>query len=699
MQIRSLAVLSLALLHSSGATKVRSGATPIGKVIEMLTSLQGKLTKEAEASDKVYDELMDNCKFGAKDLGFEIQTAEGEIDDLTATIEKAKADLVAETTRIETLGADIAEAEAELKAALAIRTNESAEFATAEKELVDVVDTLNRAVNVLQRKLGKSALMQQKVDTTSVDSLLRSLSAVIDAAALPMGDKKKLMALAQGGSEDGAADGQEPGAPAAEAYKSHGGNIVEVLEDMREKAEQQLDELRKQETSAKHSYEMTKQSLEDQAAADTKEMGQAKAAKAKAGESKSVASGDLKMAEETLATSKENLAELTKSCKTATEDHEAAKTSRAEEMKAIAEAKKVLVEMTGASDTIVYGGAASFAQVRSRKNFELRSHEDLVNFEVVNMLRQLAKRDKSPALQQLSNRVAATIHLAAQTGSDPFAKVRTLIEGLIAKLEQEAGVDADHKKWCDKEYGDTKEKQDDLTATIESLSTKIDKASSTSMSLKDETKETQAALAELLKSQAEADKVRSEQNALYLETKTDLEQGLSGVRKAVKILREYYSGDEAAHGKSEAGGSVIGLLEVVESDLSKSLAESESDEDTAATAYQKMTMENKLTKATYESDIKYKTKEAASLDKAITEMSSDRESSQTELDSVLEYSKSIRASCEVKPETYEDRKARRDAELAGLKEALEVLGSMSFAQTGSVLGGLRRALRPARGPL
>jgi len=213
-----------------------------------------------------------------------------------------------------------------------------------------------------------------------------------------------------------------------------------------------------------------------------------------------------------------------------------------------------------------------------------------------------------------------------------------------------------------------------------------------SMSLKEEVKETQAALAELLKSQAEANKVRSEQNALYVETKADLEQGLSGVRQAVKVLRDYYSGDDAAHGKSEAGGAIIGLLEVVESDLSKSLAESESAEDTAASTYQKMTMENKLTQKTYESDVKYKTKEAASLDKSIAEMSSDRESAVTEMDSVLEYSKSIRASCEVKPETYEDRKARREAELAGLKEALEVLGSMSLAQTGSVLSRLRRKL-------
>jgi len=57
-----------------------------------------------------------------------------------------------------------------------------------------------------------------------------------------------------------------------------------VLEDMRAKAEAQLDQVRKQENGALHSYELTAQSLQDQAAADTKELGQAKSAKATASE-------------------------------------------------------------------------------------------------------------------------------------------------------------------------------------------------------------------------------------------------------------------------------------------------------------------------------------------------------------------------------------------------------------------------------
>merc|ERR1719238_521996 len=115
------------------------------------------------------------------------------------------------------------------------------------------------------------------------------------------------------------------------------------------------------------------------------------------------------------------------------------------------------------------------------------------------------------------------------------------------------------------------------------------------------------------------------------------------------------------------------MLEVVASDFGESLATTEMNEQAAATAYQKLSMENKLSKSMKESDVKYKTKEAANLDKAITELSSDLDSAQTELSAVLDYTKNIRGMCEIKPESYEERKGRREAELAGLKEALTIL--------------------------
>merc|ERR1719405_218175 len=93
-----------------------------------------------------------------------------------------------------------------------------------------------------------------------------------------------------------------------------------------------------------------------------------------------------------------------------------------------------------------------------------------------------------------------------------------------------------------------------------------------------------------------------------------------------------------------------------------------------------MTQENKITKATKEQDVKYKTKEHTSLDKEVAELTADRTSAETELDAVLEYDKKIKAQCIAKPETYEERKKRREAEIAGLKEALSILEGQAFLQ-------------------
>merc|ERR1719150_2529649 len=88
-------------------------------------------------------------------------------------------------------------------------------------------------------------------------------------------------------------DDSELGAPAAATYKTHSSGIFDVLEDMKEKAEEQLSGLRKAETIAKHNFAMLKQSLEDQLAADNKSMADEKASKAASAEAKASAEGDL----------------------------------------------------------------------------------------------------------------------------------------------------------------------------------------------------------------------------------------------------------------------------------------------------------------------------------------------------------------------------------------------------------------------
>jgi cell division protein FtsL len=421
---------------------------------------------------------------------------------------------------------------------------------------------------------------------------------------------------------------------------------------------------------------MLKQSLVDQMAADTKDMDDEKAAKAEASEGKATAEGDLEETVKMLKDTKESLSTASGSCMTTASDHEATVIARNEELKAIATARKILEETTGGAEGQTY----SLFQVS-----RLQSHADLAGLEVVQLVKQLARKQHSTALAQLASRMTAAIRFGSRGGDDPFAKVKGLIESMIAKLEKEAEEDATEKAYCDEEMMKTEMKRGELMDDVAKLSAKIDQASSKSVALSEDIKQLEAELAALMKSQSEMDKMRQEENSDYVTAKADLELGLKGVRKALSVLRDYYANEDAfvqqpampeKHTKATgAGTSIIGILEVVESDFAKNLAKEQSQEDDAAAEYAEMTQENKVTKTMKDQDLKYKTKEVKGLKKAIADLSSDRDTLGSELSAVNEYYAKLKDRCVAKPETYEERKARREAEISGLKEALNILES------------------------
>merc|ERR1719491_1307702 len=128
------------------------------------------------------------------------------------------------------------------------------------------------------------------------------------------------------------------------------------------------------------------------------------------------------------------------------------------------------------------------------------------------------------------------------------------------------------------------------------------------------------------------------------------------------------------HAKSQgAGESIINILEVCEADFAKNLAKEEAEEADAQAEYEKITQDNSVTRTIKEQGVTYKTQEARAQDKTVTEYAADRETTSTELSAVLEYYARIKARCIAKPETYSTRRARREAEIRGLKEALSIL--------------------------
>jgi len=274
-------------------------------------------------------------------------------------------------------------------------------------------------------------------------------------------------------------------------------------------------------------------------------------------------------------------------------------------------------------------------------------------------------------LSQLATRMASMIR--SSNGDDIFGKVKTLIKDMVARLEEEGAADATEKAFCDKELAETNEKKSDKSDEIAKLTTNIDGMAAKSAQLKEQVAALQKALAELAASQAEMTKLRQEEHAQFSADKPQMEEGIVGIQAALKILRDYYASDKGHAAAEGAGAGIVGLLEVCESDFTKGLADMETTEEAAQNSYDKESKENEIEKATKDQDVKYKDQESTSLDKAIAEASSDREGVQAELDAVLDYLKSLQERCVAKAETYADRKAHRESEIAGLKQALEIL--------------------------
>eukprot|EP00811_Abedinium_folium_P014575 NODE_2356_length_2229_cov_8.913892.p1 GENE.NODE_2356_length_2229_cov_8.913892~~NODE_2356_length_2229_cov_8.913892.p1 ORF type:complete len:393 (-),score=172.08 NODE_2356_length_2229_cov_8.913892:200-1378(-) len=369
--------------------------------------------------------------------------------------------------------------------------------------------------------------------------------------------------------------------------------------------------------------------------------------------------GDLGVAKTSIAMLVQDLAEHENGCKTMLADYAREKKSREEELQALAEAQKVIKEGTAGAEALSYS--------------LLQEKASGADFEVMKFLRKLAQQQPSPVLEQLESSLTVALRASRVAGTDPFSKVKSLITDLIDKLMKEAAETATEKAWCDNELQETRAKRDDSQSDVNRWQAKFDVTAARIADLSREAAQLQKTLAELAKAQQEMDAVRKDAKALFVKSSAEMTQGIEAVQMALKVLRNYYAGNADHESATGAGSSIIGILEVVASDMSKSFAELQTNEQAAEAQYVKETQENEVTRTGLEQDVKYKTKERTSQEATKAEVRTDLDDSQAELSSNLEYLAKVEERCIKKAETYKSRKERREALIQGLKDALEVL--------------------------
>jgi len=281
----------------------------------------------------------------------------------------------------------------------------------------------------------------------------------------------------------------------------------------------------------------------------------------------------------------------------------------------------------------------------------------------------------------------AMMELASAAGSDPFAKVKGLVSDMIAKLMDEAAQEADHKAFCDTELTKSRKAKDEKSRSMDQYRTRIDEAATTQAELKNHVSELQGEVAEIDQSQSAATQLRAEEHSTFLQASKDYKNSAEAVEKAMAVLSEYYGKSsfvqvKAKHGKQPSFGSktggdtastILGILEVSAEDFTKLLAETEAEEAEAQTTYEKLTDDNKVSKASKLAEIRGKQSEIKSLSVALSHHNEDYKGVEKEYGAVMDYLDKLKPECETKVMSYAEKKARREAEIEGLKEALGII--------------------------
>merc|ERR1719149_181965 len=148
----------------------------------------------------------------------------------------------------------------------------------------------------------------------------------------------------------------------------------------------------------------------------------------------------------------------------------------------------------------------------------------------------------------------------------------------------------------------------------------------------------------------------------------------------MEVLQSYYSqgafvqqAPEFNSGKTDVAGTIISMLEVAMSDFTRLLAEAEASESAAKNAFDKLVKENAVVRAANEQEVAGNEDEVKSTEMALLNYKDDQSSTNKEMSAVMDYLEKLKPQCESKVMSYAERKARREAEIEGLKEALEIL--------------------------
>jgi hypothetical protein len=647
----------------------------VQKVIELLEGLVKKSKKEKHEEQMQFAAYEGWCTGTQKEKETAIKDADQAIEQLNADIQTYDADVERLSEEIAELDANVQKWQAEMEEAIKVREIEKADYMKTHTDYTESVAALDMAINVLkQNNYGSAAALVQK----------KALSKVQSLKGVPDTSKQVIDAfLATESSNLDIVDDNTP------VYEPKSGEIIAMLEKLKDKFGDEKTTLEREEVAATAAHDMLVQNLQGQITSATESKETKTTARAKAKSDSAQAKGDLA---DTIAVRDDDqkyLDDVTATCDKKKEDFEHRQKLREEEIEAVSKAIDILSSdaVKGNAEkhlpTMLQAKAAkgtALIQVRS-----IKSHNN-PNLYIAAFLNDQASR--------LGSRLLAT--LAMKVEADPFAKVKKLIEELIARLMTEANAEAEHKGWCDKNMATNEHTRKEKSAAVDTLTANIDELKADMAKLTEEISELVLGVAEIDAAVAKATTLRREEKVKNKQTVKDAKEAQEAVAEALKVLKEFYAKaaeatslaqqknsrrqdpapeifDEPYKGAQAENSGVVGMLEVIQSDFARLESETTMSESQAETEYDNFMGDSAVDKAQKTKDIDHKQTKKENEANALSQAEEDLEATQKQLDAALEEYDDLKKACIAEPMSYEERVALRKQEIESLKEALDIL--------------------------
>lgn len=628
----------------------------------MLQTMHDNSEKEIQTERINFASYKQWCEDTAAEKSHLVQEADLRMTELTATIQKNEADADRLGKEVSGHDADIAGWEEDVKEAVALREKEHTDFVATHKDYSESVDALERAINEMKK---------QDFDRSQAPALLQKLAITVPKASA------RIQSFLQ----------QTPSAlnykaPEAYGYEFQSAGVIDMLEKLLDKFEDERTVLEKEEMNAQAAHDLLKQDLEAQIKLATEARNAKESEKAQKHQSAAQAKGDL---DDTSATKESNakyLADLTAQCQTKNEEFTTRQNLRSQEIEALAQAVALLESHVKPNAEKHLPGGASFLQ------FSSSSRTRNVQRKVASFLRE--KADK------LHSRILSA--LAVKVEDDAFGKVKKMIEDLIFRLMEEANQEAQHKGWCDQEIKANDVLKNQKTTAVNTLTAEIDELTARINQLAQEITELQKSLSDLDAAVTTATEQRQKEKETNLATIKDAEEASAALAQALVIIKEYYAkaGAPALIAQSPTADApitwdapytgqlgskgVVDMMEVIQSDFARLEAETKADEETAAKAFDAFVHESEVNKVTMTKDVEFKTEKKQEYTGEKEMKIQDHDGAQKELDAAIAYYEKLKPACIDSGDTYEDRVGHREDEIASLKQALEILSGNAVVE-------------------